>query len=94
LHPGLDLIELVPICPHTLSNRPIVVDSTSLIEMKMLGRHAEGVRVRFDSHSHFDLATDDRLEVRRYAAPLYLLHPQGHSYYHTLREKLLWNKTL
>ncbi|MDR2195632.1 MAG: NAD kinase [Gallionellaceae bacterium] len=94
LHPGLELIELVPVSPHTLSNRPIVVDSASVIDIKMLGRHASGVRVRFDSHAHFDLEIGDRLEVMRYAARLYLLHPQGHSYYHMLREKLLWNKTL
>jgi NAD+ kinase len=51
------------------------------------------VRVRFDSHSYFDLKDNDKLEVTGYAAPAHLLHPVGHSYYHTLREKLLWNKT-
>lgn len=94
LHPGLDLIELVPVCPHTLSNRPIVVDSASVIEIEILMHRANGVRVRFDSHTHFDPDPGDRLEVTRCAAPLHLLHPVGHSYYHTLREKLLWNKTL
>jgi len=92
LHPGLDIIELVPVCPHTLSNRPIVVKSESLIEILM---HRTGaVSVRFDSHTHFDLQGHDKLEVTRYRTPAYLLHPVGHSYYHTLREKLLWNKTL
>jgi len=92
LHPGLDVIELVPVCPHTLSNRPIVVKSESLIEILM---HRTGaVSVRFDSHTHFDLQGHDKLEVTRYSTPAYLLHPVGHSYYHTLREKLLWNKTL
>jgi len=92
LHPGLDVIELVPVCPHTLSNRPIVVKSESLIEILM--HRTSNVRVRFDSHGYFDLLGNDQIEVTRYPAPICLLHPVGHSYYNTLREKLLWNKTL
>jgi NAD+ kinase len=91
LHPGLDVIELVPVCPHTLSNRPIVVKSESVIEILL--HRTSYVRVRFDSHGHFDLQGTDRIEVTRYPTPIRLLHPVGHSYYHTLREKLLWNKT-
>ena len=49
LHPGLDVIELVPVVPHTLSNRPIVVKSESVIEILM--HRTSNVRVRFDSHS-------------------------------------------
>jgi len=92
LHPSLDIIALVPVCPHTLSNRPIVVKSESLIEILM--HRTSTVRVRFDSHTYFDLQGNDKLEVTRYPAPVCLLHPVGHSYYNTLREKLLWNKTL
>ncbi len=92
LHPALDLIALVPVCPHALSNRPIVVKSESLLEISL--RRCEGVRVRLDSHSAFDLQDKDKLEVTRYSVPAYLLHPLGHSYYRTLREKLLWNATL
>ena len=92
LHPSLNMIELVPVCPHTLSNRPIVVKSESLIEILM--HRSSNVRVRFDSHSYFDLQDHDKLEIARYSKPVSLLHPVGHSYYHTLREKLLWNKTL
>jgi len=50
--------------------------------------------VRFDSHTYFDLHLQDTLLVTRYPEPVCLLHPVGHSYYHTLREKLLWNKSL
>lgn len=94
LHPGLDIIELVPICPHNLSNRPIGVKSDSVIEIEILVRHTSYVRVRFDSHTYFDMKDKDKLEITRYPTPAMLLHPEGHSYYHTLREKLLWNKTL
>lgn len=92
LHPGLDVLELVPVCPHSLSNRPIVVKSTSVIEMLM---HRTGdIRVRFDSHTTYDLELHDTVVVTRHPEAATLLHPEGFSYYHTLREKLLWNQTL
>ncbi len=92
VHPSLNVISLVPVCPHTLSNRPIIVAGDSSIEILM--HRTEDVRVRFDSHTHFDLNLHDTLLVTRYPEPVCLLHPLGHSYYHTLREKLLWNKPL
>ena len=92
LHPSLDVIELVPICPHTLSNRPIVVKASSVLEI--LTHRTGDVRVRFDSHTSYDLQLHDRIIVARYPETACLLHPVGHSYYHTLREKLLWNQTL
>jgi len=92
VHPSLNVISLVPVCPHTLSNRPIVVGGESEIEILM--HRTEDVRVRFDSHTYFDLHLHDTLSVTRYPEPVCLLHPLGHSYYHTLREKLLWNKPL
>jgi len=92
LHPSLDVLQLVPVCPHSLSNRPIVVKGTSELELLM---HRTGdICVRYDSHTNYDLQLHDKLMVTRYAQPAYLLHPEGHSYYHTLREKLLWNQTL
>ena len=92
LHPSLDVLELVPICPHTLSNRPIVVKSSSVLEILM---HRTGdIRVRFDSHTNYDLQLHDKIVVTRHPEPACLLHPVGHSYYNTLREKLLWNQTL
>jgi NAD+ kinase len=92
IHPALDVVALVPVCPHTLSNRPIVVSGESEIQVLM---HRTGdVHVRFDSHGHFDLQLNDTLIVSRHKDLVHLLHPAGHSYYHTLREKLLWNKSL
>jgi len=92
LHPSLDVLELVPVCPHTLSNRPIVVKSSSVLEILM---HRIGdIHVRFDSHTSYDLQLHDKIVATRHPEPVCLLHPVGHSYYHTLREKLLWNQTL
>ena len=92
IHPGLDALELVPISPHTLSNRPIVVKSTS--EVEILVHRTGDIHVRFDSHSSYDLELHDKIIVTRHPETVCLLHPEGHSYYHTLREKLLWNQTL
>ena len=89
LHPSLDLIALVPVSPHTLSNRPIVVGPDAVVEILM---HRTAVaRVHSDSHSHFDLQENDRVVVRRSPNAVTLLHPSNHSYYRMLREKLGWS---
>ena len=90
VHPSLNLMTLVPVCPHTLSNRPIVISSDCTIELVV--HDAEDPRAHFDSHSHFDLREGDRIMVRRYPHAISLLHPVGHSYYGMLREKLNWNR--
>lgn len=92
LYPSLDVIELVPISPHTLSNRPIVVKGTS--ELEILVHRTGDIQVRFDSHTSYDLQLHDKIIVTRHPDTVCLLHPVGHSYYHTLREKLLWNQML
>lgn len=90
VHPSLSVISLVPVSPHTLSNRPIVISSDSTIEIVVHSEH--DARVHFDSHSHYALRNDDRVLVKRYPHTISLLHPIGHSYYRMLREKLNWNR--
>ena len=90
VHPTLSVMALVPICPHTLSSRPIVVSGDSLVEVRM--HEAEDVRVHFDSHTHFDLNGEDRVRIRSAPHEVRLLHPVGHSYYRMLREKLRWSE--
>jgi NAD+ kinase len=89
VHPSLSVISLVPVCPHTLSNRPIVISSDCTVEI--IVHSADDPRAHFDSHSRYDLQTQDRIRVRRYAHNIRLLHPVGHSYYAMLRQKLNWN---
>lgn len=90
LHPGIDLIALVPVSPHTLSNRPVVVGPDAVVEV-LMNRTVEA-RVHADNHSHFDLQVNDRIIIQR-SLPhkVRLLHPAGHSYYRMLREKLGWS---
>jgi NAD+ kinase len=90
VHPSLRVMALVPVCPHTLSNRPIVISSDCTVEIVV--QSADDPRAHFDSHSHFELREGDRVLVRRYRHTISLLHPVGHSYYAMLRQKLNWNR--
>jgi NAD+ kinase len=89
LHPGIGGWLLVPIAPHDLSNRPIVLPDTLDILLEVVnGRDAS---VNFDMQSLASLLPGDRIVVRRSRHQVRFLHPQGWSYYATLRRKLRWN---
>ncbi len=90
LHPSLTGIGLVPIAPHALSNRPIVVPDTSEILIEVIS--GRDISVNFDMQSLASLLHHDRIVIRRSAHAITFLHPQGWSYYDTLREKLHWNE--
>lgn len=90
LHPSLNLIALVPICPHILSNRPIVIGPESRVEILVHG--IADVRVNCDSHSSFDLEQADKIVVQRFPKTVRLLHSTNYSYYRMLREKLGWSE--
>lgn len=92
LQPTLQAIALVPICPQSLSNRPIAVSDACEVEF-MLTRGLDA-RVHFDGQSHCDLMEMDRVQIRRYRNPLRILHPLGYNYYDMLRHKLHWGERL
>ena len=90
LHPGLPALSIVPISPHTLSNRPIALASTSEIRVKLI--RGTNARVNFDVQAFFDPETDDEVIIRAHPNALRLLHPEGYSYFGMLRTKLHWNE--
>ncbi|HCN88279.1 MAG TPA: NAD kinase [Oxalobacteraceae bacterium] len=90
LHPSLAGIGLVPIAPHALSNRPIVVPDSSEIVIEVIS--GRDISVNFDMQSLASLLHHDRIVVKRSVHAITFLHPQGWSYYDTLREKLHWNE--
>ncbi|SNS39546.1 NAD+ kinase [Noviherbaspirillum humi] len=90
LHPSLGGLVLVPIAPHSLSNRPIVVPDTSTIVIEVMG--GRDINANFDMQAFTSLQHHDRIVVRRSAHTITFLHPAGWSYYHTLREKLHWHE--
>jgi NAD+ kinase len=91
LQPNVPGIVLVPVCPHTLSNRPITVSDRSVIEITIKQR-AFDARLHFDGQPHSELAADDKVIVRRAAHSIRFVHPPGYSYYAMLREKLHWSE--
>jgi len=90
LHPELQAFTLVPICPHTLSNRPIVVGADSVIEIVIKGVNQQRTYVTFDGQENYALDQEDRVYIRKAETPVVLLHPTNRSHYDVLRAKLHW----
>ncbi|NOY62561.1 MAG: NAD(+) kinase [Gammaproteobacteria bacterium] len=90
LYPTLNAIVLVPVCPHTLSNRPIVVDGDSHIEVVVADSNEERTQVTWDGQDSFSLRSGDRIKIYKRERELRLIHPANHDYFETLRAKLHW----
>jgi NAD+ kinase len=90
MHPSTPGWVLVPIAPHTLSNRPLVLSHASEIAIEIVsGRDASA---SFDMQSLATLMHGDRIVVRRSEHQVRFLHPKGWTYFDTLRQKLHWNE--
>jgi NAD+ kinase len=92
IHPGLDALTLVPICPHTLSDRPIVIGADSKIEVRIVDRPDTRAEVTCDGQLLGELRPGDRLCVRAAREKVVLIHPRGHDYFRLLRSKLHWGR--
>ena len=90
LHPQVAGIALVPLCPHSLTNRPILVGDRNEIEIRIV--RATDSRVHFDGQVTVDLQPDDLVRIRRSESSICLLHPPGYSYFAMLRQKLHWSE--
>lgn len=90
LHPSLEGIVLVPIAPHALSNRPIVVPGSSCIEVEIVA--GRDTSVNFDMQTFASLMHGDQIVISRSPHHMTFLHPESWTYYDTLREKLHWNE--
>jgi NAD+ kinase len=92
IEPHLPALVLVPICAHTLSDRPIVVAAHCLIEVALLERADTQANVTCDGALLGAMTPADRLEVTTATERVTLLHPPGHDYYRLLRSKLRWGR--
>jgi len=92
LQPSVPGFALVPICPHTLSNRPIMVSDRTVIDITL--KRSIEARLHFDGQMQCDLQEGDRVVVRRAEHTVKFVHPPGYSYYAMLREKLHWSEVL
>jgi NAD+ kinase len=92
IHPTLEAVALVPICPHTLSDRPIVIRADARIEVRFLERADTRAEVACDGLPLGELAAGQRLLVRAAEERVILVHPRGHDYFRLLRSKLHWGR--
>ena len=94
LQPTLPAIILVPICPHTLSDRPLAVSSDSHVEIVMTSTARQSAHVTLDGQTNFTVQDNDRVRVRRAERPVTLIHPSRRNHYDVLRAKLHWGEQL
>jgi NAD+ kinase len=92
MHPSLNAIVLVPINPHTLSNRPIVVDGNSHIGIKFSQRDKHKAQITCDNVILPDVLEGDVISIKRHSNKIRLLHPTDHDFFNTLRVKLDWSR--
>jgi NAD+ kinase len=93
MEPRLEAIVMVPICPHKLSNRPIVVGSGSIIDIIVCGTtDPANVRVSCDGQTGFAIQQGDTVRIRRHPGAIRLIHPQGHDHFDIMRAKLGWGE--
>ena len=90
MHPSLETLAIVPICPHTLSNRPIVLPADQPIEIS-LGQDDTVAQVSYDGQSTLLMGNQNKMRITRYPRPLTLLHPEDYDYFQILRAKLYWS---
>lgn len=94
LHATLDAMVLVPICPHTLSNRPLVINANSTVEIIIGDSKQTTSQVTFDGQTAFDVIAGDKIVVRKKQNIIHLIHPASYDYYDILRAKLHWSEQL
>ena len=93
LAPRLNAMALVPICPHTLSNRPIVINGDSEVVIALCGTtDATHARVTCDGQASLCVQPDERIVIHKHVTPVHFLHPAGYDHYDILRTKLGWGE--
>ena len=94
LHATLDAMVVVPICPHTLTNRPLVINANSKVEI-VIGKSKQTTsQVTFDGQIAFDVKPGDKIIIKKKADNIHLIHPASYDYYEILRAKLHWSEQL
>jgi NAD+ kinase len=91
IYPSMNAVVLTPICPFTLTNRPIVVPDEDEIEIK-LRNEIEGVVLTLDGQIGHQIKADDRVLIRKSATTFNLVQPQNRNYFDVLRNKLKWGR--
>ncbi len=91
LHPSLNALVLVPLSPHTLSNRPIVIDDSVEIEISFSQTKQINALVTCDHLEMPEVLISDKILIKKIPAPFRILHPEDHDFFQILRGKLNWS---
>jgi NAD+ kinase len=94
LHPQLDAIALVPMFPHNLTSRPIVVEGNATIKIILTPNNITKPRLSFDGQAYIDACAGCHITIKKKPQHLQLIHPLDYNYYKALRSKLHWGKKL
>ena len=92
IEPQLDAVVVVPICPHTLTDRPIVISADQPIEVRLLCRDDTKAELTVDGFSLGPILPDDKLTISAANKRVTLVHPPGYDFYGILRSKLFWGR--
>ncbi len=94
LHATLDAMVIVPICPHTLTNRPLVINADSIVKI-IIGESKQSTsQITFDGQTAYDVKPGDKIIIQRKTSNIVLIHPASYDYYEILRAKLRWSEQL
>ncbi len=94
LAPNLDAMALVPMFPHTLSSRPIVIDANSKVRLIVSPENQADMHVSCDGHVSLPVLPGDEIIIRRNPNKLKMVHPKNYNYFHVLQNKLGWGNKL
>ena len=94
LTPNLDAISLLPMFPHTLNSRPIVLDANSTVSLKISQNNSTEMQISCDSHVNLSVLPGDEIIIRKTKQQLKLVHPENYNYFHVLQNKLGWGSKL
>jgi len=94
LTPNLNALSLVPMFPHTLTSRPIVVDGDSEIKLVLANENQESLQVSCDGHVILAVMPGDEVIIKKSEYTIRLIHPLDHDYFNVLRSKLSWGNKL
>ncbi|MFN6962251.1 MAG: NAD(+)/NADH kinase [Pyrinomonadaceae bacterium] len=91
IYPSMNAVVVTPICPFTLTNRPIVIPDTSEIELRLLNEN-EGVVLTLDGQIGYSMNSGDRVRIRKSRTTFNLVEPPNRNYFDVLRNKLKWGR--
>ena len=94
MHPDLNAVVLVPMYPHSLSSRPIVIDGDCEIKLVVAAKESRQPQVSCDGDVCYTASAGDQFIITKKSVPLQLIHPNNHSFYQTCRSKLGWGSRL